>query len=66
MINVGDRVQWQQQPPRHTYKGKVLTGIVRDIKYQDGIKYAVVATDPDQRLTMPSLDKLEKVEKPTP
>lgn len=61
-IEVGDRVQWQQQPPRHTYPGRVLTGIVRRVSEWDGWHYAVVETEPDGRITMPGLDKLTRVQ----
>lgn len=62
MVNKGDRVTWEQRPARDRLKAKMLTGIVRDIKLVDGYHYAVVATDPDQRLTMPEYDKLRKVQ----
>jgi hypothetical protein len=67
-IKVGDRVTWEQRPAHRTPLGtlvpaKMLTGIVRSFNRADeGDVYAVVATDPDGRITQPAVDRLMKAE----
>lgn len=55
-VTVGDRASWYQRD-----KGPILTGTVREIKLHDGLWYAIVATDPDERLCMPALDRLTRL-----
>src|SRR5262245_30266678 len=62
-IAVGDRMWWKHSEdgqPRG-YLPNILTGRVRAFGFEEpDYSYAVVATDPDGRLTQPRLDRLAK------
>jgi hypothetical protein len=59
-IQPGDRVKWMR-PRFDGAIGRHLTGTVREVKRDADYEYAIVATDPDGRLTMPALSMLQVV-----
>ena len=64
-IGPGQRVTWLRpgfDPVRERAERQQLTGTVREVKREDGYEYAIVATEPDGRLTMPALSMLRLVD----